>query len=153
MATNISNIVFQSGANLPAVNLVNGDTLNLFATGLVVATGTGTSPGVLAAGNNTFNLNGDILSFENIGINATAGNNIFNIASTATVYGLTEGIFFAAGGNVVTNAGDIGSANGNALEFTAGSITLTNSGNIRSASTDAVLIGGANNSITNSGHI
>ena len=66
MATNISNIVFQSGADTPAVSLVNGDTLNLFATGLVVATGTGASPGVLAAGSNIFNFNGDVFSFENI---------------------------------------------------------------------------------------
>ena len=154
MATNISNIVFQSGANLPAVNLVNDDTLNLFATGLVVATGTGTSPGVRAAGNNILNISGDILSFEDRGIDAIAGGNVFNIASTATIFGLTKGIFITGASNVVNNAGDIGGGAGRALDFIDGSATLVNSGNIRSTTGfNAVVFGGANNSVTNSGHI
>jgi RTX calcium-binding nonapeptide repeat (4 copies) len=152
MATNISNIVFQNGANLPAVNLVNGDTLNLFPTGLVVASGTGTSPGVLAAGSNIFNIGGDIFSFESIGINSTGGGNVFNIVATATIFGFANGISVAGAGNVLTNAGDIGGLT-SAVNFAAGSTTFSNAGNIRSASSDAVVIQGGNNSLTNTGFI
>ena len=152
MATNISNIVYQSGAASPAVNLASGDTLNLSATGRVIATGAGASPGVLAAGSNIFNISGDVFSFESFGIDATGGGNVFNIASTATVFGLSHGIRVAGAGSVVTNAGDIGSANGHALRF-VGSATLTNSGNLISGNTDAILFAGANNKITNTGYI
>ena len=152
MATNISGIVFQSLANTSAVNLVNGDTLNLFSTGLVVASGTGDSRGILAAGSNTLNIAGEVLSLMDIGIFAAAGGNVFNLAAGATVFGRDGGIQAAAAGNVVTNAGNIGSL-GNAVQFDGGSITLSNSGNIRSIAANAIEINGGSSNITNAGRI
>ena len=49
MPTNVSTTIAQGNPNTAALNLVNGDTVNLFPTGFILAGGTSTSPGVLAS--------------------------------------------------------------------------------------------------------
>ena len=138
MPTNVSTTIVQGTASTAALSLLSGDTLNLFPTGFILAYGTGTSPGVQAAGSNVFNIAGDIFSTQYIGINVASGGNLFNIGPTATIFGLGIGILVNGAGNVFGNSGDVGSG-GNAVLFAAGSTTFNNSGNIISANLSPLL--------------
>ena len=155
MPTNVSTTIAQGTAGAPALSLVNGDTLNLFPTGFILAYGTGTSSGVQAAGSNVFNIAGDIFSTQHVGINVASGGNVFNIGPTATIFGFAAGIVVNGAANVFTNAGDVGSPikTVQLFPFNFGSTTFSNSGNIISANITAVVFGGGANTITNTGYI
>ena len=153
MVTNVSTTIFQNAAGTPALNLLNGDTLNLLPTGFILATGAGASPGVQAAGSNVFNLAGTIISTQHFGIELAAGGNNFNIGSPATIFGQINGLRInGAGGNTISNAGDIGSV-GTSVLVLGNSNTFSNSGNIISTGNDALDFQSGSNTVTNSGYI
>ena len=114
VSTNVNNNL----SNTPALTLASGDTLNLLAGVGIFNFAPGTSNGVQAAGSNSFGLDGDIFSFNAIGLNIAAGGNDINIGAGSTIFGDLQGIAIAGNGNALGIAGQVVSATNTAIQIT-----------------------------------
>ncbi|HSW11797.1 MAG TPA: calcium-binding protein [Solimonas sp.] len=153
MAQIITSNIATTAADTPAVMLAQFNSLLVTSSATVSATGSN-SPAVRFASSTDMTIDGTLYSQFNAALEGIAGAGFVDvkIGSSGNLYGEREGILIDAGGNTISNAGDI-QVTADGIEIHGGNNDIVNHGLILSSKQHGVLITDGSSRLINHGDI